>query len=430
MKKFLVSLLLLIIGGFPLLVTAEEKEESKDFEITDDGIIIYGEDISELSEEELQYIPKDWREGNFNPEHDHEGEEEELITPFSNYPDVNSYIENISPVETSYQHKDMFTKFPYRNGVGEVEGVVAHETANDNSTIWGEISYMEQNHTSAFVHAFVDHNNVVEIHSPDYGAWGAGRFANERFVHVELVRVNNFDQFANSINNYAEYIANILYDYNLGVSSAESSGKGTLWSHKAVTNHLGGTNHVDPHGYFARYGYNWNEFTSLVTDKYNSIAVSKKANTSKLGQLNSNNVTKYDNPVSQSGASSISGEDANKVFYIKAEAVIDNKQYYLISNQASSSNGVVGWIEAKDIKVHNHNGIDNESKTLVVNGKGNAYSKAWGGSTDLVYNLSSYAGEEFKVNKTEKVGSNIWYRGILDGKQVFIHEAYVDEITE
>src|SRR5699024_8660188 len=99
------------------------------------------------------------------------------------------------------------TKFNYRNGYGKPEGVVAHETANNNSTITGEISYMSRNHKNAFVHAFIDNSRIIEVHPTNYGAWGAGRFANERFVNVELVRVHSFDAFAQSINNYAQYIA-------------------------------------------------------------------------------------------------------------------------------------------------------------------------------------------------------------------------------
>jgi bifunctional autolysin len=45
-----------------------------------------------------------------------------------------------------------------RNGVGKPEGIVVHDTANDNSTIEGEINYMRNNYTNAFVHAFVDGN--------------------------------------------------------------------------------------------------------------------------------------------------------------------------------------------------------------------------------------------------------------------------------
>src|SRR5699024_11085093 len=96
----------------------------------------------------------------------------------------------------------------------------------------------------------------------------------------------------------------------------------------------------------------------------------------------------------------------NQVYYIKKQADLGKKRFYLISEQPSSQNGVVGWVEAKDMRIHEHSGVDTKSKTLIVNGNGQAFTKAWGGSKDLVYNLSNYAGSELKVNKTEKVGSN------------------------
>ncbi|RDW22204.1 hypothetical protein CWR48_00415 [Oceanobacillus arenosus] len=238
------------------------------------GTEVYGIDISKFSEEELQYVPEAWRDGVFDDSHP-EAEEEPAATLNASYPDVNNYIKNMKPVNIDYNHINHLPKFPYRSGYGAVEGVVAHETANDKSTINGEINYMKGNYKRAFVHAFIDHNHIIETHPTDYGAWGAGPIANDRFVHVELVRVHSFDQFARSINNYAYYIAKVLFDYNLGVTDAENTGKGTLWSHKAVSTHLGGTNHVDPHGYFARYGYKWNDFVNLVTSKYNEMSVQR-----------------------------------------------------------------------------------------------------------------------------------------------------------
>lgn len=228
------------------------------------GTEVYGEDISELSEEELQYVPKDWRDGKFESEHPEEqtSNNRNILTRQA-YPDVNNYIKNITPAEVEFNHKNVFPEFNYRSGFGKPEGVVAHETSNPNSTITSEINYMTKNYNNAFVHAFVDHSHIIEIHPTDNAAWGAGRFANERFIHVELVEVNSFDEFARSINNYSTYIASLLYKYNLGVSSAENNGKGTLWSHKAVSNFLGGTTHVDPHDYFAKYGYNWSQFVKI-----------------------------------------------------------------------------------------------------------------------------------------------------------------------
>src|SRR5699024_760459 len=121
----------------------------------------------------------------------------------------------------------------------------------------------------------------------------------------------------------------MLYQYNLGVSSAESSGSGTLWSHKAVSRHLGGTNHVDPHGYFAKYGYNWTEFTKLVKTKYNSISVTQTGNavkerkTSRLGHIRNQNVNIYSKPTATKGTKAGAAK-INKVYYIKKQAKFKN----------------------------------------------------------------------------------------------------------
>lgn len=439
-KILFIAVLLSFSLFFPSYLSAEESDERQngiednDAEMNELGIkkgtMVYGEDISKLSEEELQYVPEGWRDGVFQSEHPEEEIDYFSIMPHALYPNVNNYIKNLKVPKVSYEHKNKFTKFNYRNGFGAVEGVVAHETANDHSNIRQEIAYMSRNHKNAFVHAFVDHENIIEIHPLDYGAWGAGRYANQRFVHVELTRVHNFDQFARSINNYADYIANILYDYNLGVSNAENSGKGTLWSHKAVSLHLGGTNHVDPHGYFAKYGYTWNQFVSLVTEKHNNLVASGKANTSKLGHIKSSNVRIYKDPTNLNAYTTAGAKNLNEVFYIKAEAKLRGTNYYLLSRQPSSKNGTIGWVKASDINAHAHKGKDRKKRTLQVKGSGKAYNKAWGGSKNLVYDLSSYAGKTFKVNLTETVGNNVWYRGTLAGKTVWIHSSYVSNIVE
>ncbi|WP_158234621.1 N-acetylmuramoyl-L-alanine amidase family protein [Lentibacillus sediminis] len=432
---FIIGILSLILL-FPVGLSAEEAEQSNDQDEYNElgikkGTEVYGEDISELSEEELQYVPEGWRDGEFESEHPEEQVQRRSFFIQSVYPDVNEYIKSIDTANIEYEHKDFFTKFNYRGGHGAVEGVVAHETANDASNITGEISWMSRNHLNAFVHAFIDHERIIQIHPPDYGAWGGGRYANERFVHVELVRVENFDQFARSINNYADYIAGILYNYNLGVSDAENSGKGSLWSHKAVSIHLGGTTHVDPHGYFARYGYSWNEFVSLVMERHNDLVAAQKANTSKLGHIGSSNVRIYENPMNLGSYETAAMKYTNEVFYIKAEAKVDGTVYYLLSRQPSSKNGTIGWVKATDISVHAHEGIDSDKKTFTVKGTGKAYNKAWGGPENEVYSdLSSMTGETFHVNLTESVGNNVWYRGTLGGKTAWIHSSYVSNIVE
>ncbi|MEB5757615.1 glucosaminidase domain-containing protein [Mammaliicoccus sciuri] len=183
---------------------------------------------------------------------------------------INSQIRNNNYAVPTYveDFSSHIPKILYRNGVGKPEGIIAHETANPNSTIQGEIAYMKNNYESAFVHAFVDDNNIIEVAPTDYLAWGAGGVANERFIHVELVRVYGGDRFARSINNYADYIATNLSYYGLPFDSAENDGTGTLWSHDAVSRYLGGTDHSDPYGWFAENNYTFNELVDLVREKY------------------------------------------------------------------------------------------------------------------------------------------------------------------
>jgi len=343
------------------------------------------------------------------------------------YPKVNDYIisKKLVPAKVEDQYKSIFTKFTYRNGYGEVEGVVAHETANSSSSITSEIAYMTRNHRNAFVHAFADSSRVIEIHNPNYGAWGAGYYANQRFVHIELVREKSFDKFARSINNYGDYIVSILYDYNLPLKSAEKTGEGTLWSHAAVTKYLGATTHGDPHAYFKKWGYSWDQFVQLVTMKYKALP-DKTENTNRLAQIPSSKVLIYKDYKDTASAFPAGDRYTNQTFYIKKLAFVSGQTYYLLSEQASSVNGVIGWAKASDLLTYPESILKSTSKTLYFTGKGAAYSKAWGTKKDVVYSsLSKYTDQEFKVNATETVGNMVWYRGNLDGKTVWLYSSRV-----
>src|SRR5690625_608715 len=153
-----------------------------------------------------------------------------------------------------------------------------------------------------------------------------------------------------------------------------------------------------------------------------------KSKTSLLGHIRSGKVQIYESI----GGKSISAGSkyTNAVYYIKEEAKSGNDTYYLISKSPSATRGVVGWVKEDDLSLHTHVGVDKKDKTLYIKGNGIAYAKAWGGKKDLVYDtnkLSQYKGQAFKIHLTEKVGNNTWYRGMLDGKQVWLHSSYVEE---
>ncbi|HAM80636.1 MAG TPA: hypothetical protein DCO80_07480, partial [Ornithinibacillus sp.] len=160
--------------------------------------------------------------------------------------------------------------------------------------------------------------------------------------------------------------------------------------------------------------------------KSDFLSFGKETTISKLGHIR-NSMVKIFQSLGPEQEYIEAGETyTNAVYYIKKQSEVNGQIFYLISKEPSSTNGVVGWVNSKDLTTYDHVTISKESKSFYVKGTGSAYSKAWGGSKDAVYpNLSIYKSQEFKVILTEKVGNNTWYRGILDGNTVFIHESYL-----
>ncbi|WP_301420137.1 glucosaminidase domain-containing protein [Mammaliicoccus lentus] len=320
---------------------------------------------------------------------------------------INNQIRNNNYTVPKYveDFSSHIPKIPYRNGVGKPEGIVAHETANPNSTIHNEIAYMKNNYESAFVHAYVDDNNIIEVAPTDYLAWGAGAQANPRFIHVELVRVYGSDRFARSINNYADYIATNLAYYGLSLDSAERDGVGTLWSHDAVSKFLGGTDHSDPYGWFAENNYTFDELVDLVTEKYqyktglltaptnpettkpvtkpttkpsnptvskpstkptvskpstkptvskpeakpSKPVVSKPANTivvDYVGKVNTNASGVYTSVYDNQQKSA--ANKAGKIFKIGKQSTYNNQVFYLLQDNNSTP---LGWVKASDVQL-------------------------------------------------------------------------------
>ncbi|TSB48485.1 N-acetylglucosaminidase [Alkalicoccobacillus porphyridii] len=144
--------------------------------------------------------------------------------------------------------------------------------------------------------------------------------------------------------------------------------------------------------------------------------------TSRLGHLYSS--TKVYRNLGDSATLNAS-QLTHAVYYIKREAQYNGSTYYLLSTSPSATNGVVGWARASELTTHAHTVVDKNSKNFIVSGSGSAYTKAWGGNKDLVYNLSNERGKTFQVHLTEKVGNNTWYRGTLNNRTVWIHSSHV-----
>ena len=190
-------------------------------------------------------------------------------------------------------------KIKYRQGTPE--GIVIHETATPGASAYNEAIYFNREWMNmySYVHAFVDSKQVIQMMTPNYGVWGAGAIANNRFIQIELCRENTRNKFAKSVNNDAIYAAKLLHRYNITPVNASNTGKGTIWSHHAVSRFLGGTNHTDPDGYFQKWGYSMNDFFSLLKYYYD-LQAAETSNTT----VPDNNVGTNDPVVSDSNTDS------------------------------------------------------------------------------------------------------------------------------
>jgi bifunctional autolysin len=164
----------------------------------------------------------------------------------------------------------------YETSDGKPNMVVVHETANPNDSIWGEINYEKSTYNNAFVHAFVDGNNIIEISPTDRQCWGAGYPANGRAVQFEQVEVYGRDNFVRELVNAAYYTAYKMKQY--GMIPNLNGASGNLFSHHMVSQYLGGTDHTDPDAYWSNRarayfgsGYTMNDFFELVKYEYTQL---------------------------------------------------------------------------------------------------------------------------------------------------------------
>ncbi|MBQ5153019.1 GW dipeptide domain-containing protein [Macrococcoides caseolyticum] len=349
---------------------------------------------------------------------------------------VNEYIKynnyQVPQYETRY-----FKNAPqiaYRNGVAKPEGIVAHETANPNSTIEGEISYMSRNINNAFVHAFVDDNNIIETANTDYLSWGAGGVSNSRNINVELVRVYGKDRFSKSVNNLADYLATNLIYYKLPVDNAHNDGKGTVWSHQAVSNYLGGTDHSDPVGWFAENNYTFDEFYSLVQEKYNyklngtkptpPVTVQptppKPAETVKgtvttssaqmMARVNSTTAKVYSSVDSATGVNA--GQKAGNTYYVNKKATLNGNTYYALTDETKTPRG---WVKANDTTAVSRSAETAVTGNFNVNAQAtNLYKTPWGTANQVVTNLKAHVGKKFTPAKKVTVGTTNYYFGTVN----------------
>lgn len=162
---------------------------------------------------------------------------------------------------------DGLPHIPYDNGIGGYIGVAAHSTGNYGGKL-GDNVMMERNFEvetwgSAFVHFFCDHNGILQVADIAYKAYGAGRNANGKFVHVELCQSKDKDKALAGYKNWIWTLAYVLAKKKLGVVEGR-----TLVSHAWISKNLGGTDHTDPMEYLSTFGKSWFDVVNDVEKEY------------------------------------------------------------------------------------------------------------------------------------------------------------------
>ncbi|HCY9621152.1 TPA: glucosaminidase domain-containing protein [Staphylococcus aureus] len=364
---------------------------------------------------------------------------------------INDYIRknNLKAPKIEEDYTSYFPKYAYRNGVGRPEGIVVHDTANDRSTINGEISYMKNNYQNAFVHAFVDGDRIIETAPTDYLSWGVGAVGNPRFINVEIVHTHDYASFARSMNNYADYAATQLQYYGLKPDSAEYDGKGTVWTHYAVSKYLGGTDHADPHGYLRSHNYSYDQLYDLINEKY-LIKMGKVApwgtqstttpttpskpstpstpSTGKLtvaanngvAQIKPTNSGLYTTVYDKTGKAT---NEVQKTFAVSKTATLGNQKFYLVKDYNSPT--LIGWVKQGDVIYNNAKSPVNVMQTYTVKPGTKLYSVPWGTYKQEAGAVSGTGNQTFKATKQQQIDKSIYLYGTVNGKSGWISKAYL-----
>lgn len=146
--------------------------------------------------------------------------------------------------------------------------VVAHETANDTSSIDSEVKYMKRNWKNAFVSHFVGGGGrIIQIAPVGRKQYGAGGKANGyAYAQVELCRTKDKATFEKDYAAYIWLLRHLADQAGMPKTldaGSKVSDKGVK-SHDWVRRNLGGTTHTDPYAYLSRWGISKSQFKKDV----------------------------------------------------------------------------------------------------------------------------------------------------------------------
>lgn len=153
------------------------------------------------------------------------------------------------------------------------------------------------------------------------------------------------------------------------------------------------------------------ETKSFTQTKVNEIA-HIKSKTDKI----------YKSPVDKDNFQLAQTAYIGKAYYAKSKTTIGKTTFY----QLFQGTKEIGWVASGDLQLKTRTLLQTTNSTVYIAGSGKAYNIPWGSSKNTIFTLNTYRAKAFKVSRTEKIGSAIWYKGTLNGKTVWISAAYVE----
>lgn len=225
--------------------------------------------------------------------------------------------------------------------------IVAHDVANMNSTIDGEISYMSNNWDNAFYHVLVGTKGAYVLHDPSKGgAWGAGASMHNYAIHIELKNYKTKAEFDKSYKNYVATVQYYAKKYDIPLKLNTGSNKRGIYTHNYVSKTFGGTNHTDPDAYFQRYGKTISQFRKDLnnTKKKGELSVKEKEELKQL-RKQVKSIKKQLNKKADKPYTSSTPGDAHKdnVDWAKKHGVMDDSNPYDATQRQQTASVIKGY---------------------------------------------------------------------------------------
>ena len=139
--------------------------------------------------------------------------------------------------------------------------VIAHSTANPNTSAKNNAAYEKRTFGTAYVHFIVDDTSIYQVGEPGYVAWGCGPNGNPLSpVQIELCEFSDHKKALAAYKNYVDLIKWAVAKYGCEKSLDSSNRTSGVKTHRWVSRNLGGTDHTDPVDYLASHGITLSQF--------------------------------------------------------------------------------------------------------------------------------------------------------------------------